>query len=63
MWQDLWSALALVLVIEGIMPFIAPDRFKEVLRTMLDMNVRQLRMLGSASMAAGLIFLTFIRNS
>ncbi len=63
MWQDLWSALALVMVIEGIMPFVSPDKYKDALRSIQGLNSNQLRMIGGASMVAGLLFLTYIRSS
>jgi len=63
MWQDLWSALALVLVIEGIMPFVAPDKYKDALASIQGMKPNQLRMIGGASMVAGLLLLTLIRSS
>ena len=62
MWQDLWSALALVMVIEGIMPFVSPDKYKDALRRIQGLNVKQLRIIGGASMVAGLLFLTMIRS-
>ena len=62
MWKDLWSALALVMVIEGMMPFLAPDRYKEVLRSIQGMSASQLRLVGGASMLAGLLFLTIVRS-
>lgn len=62
MWQDFLSALALVLVIEGIMPFLSPDRFKETLLSVTGMKSSHLRLVGGASMVAGLLFLTLIRH-
>ncbi len=30
--NDLWAALALVLVLEGILPFLAPTQWKQAVR-------------------------------
>lgn len=60
-WQDLLSALALVLVIEGSMPFIAPQRWREMMQTLLNNDSRTLRVFGGAMLLAGLVLLHFAR--
>jgi len=55
MWQDLWTALALVLVIEGVLPFINPNGMRNVWQQMVQMDDESLRIAGLASMIAGLI--------
>lgn len=62
MWRELLSAIALLLVIEGIMPFLNPNGFKQSLRMMLEMNDRQLRLIGVASMVAGVVLLSIVRG-
>ena len=59
--QDLLSALALVFVIEGILPFAAPGKLKESLRMLEGMSDGALRMVGLASMTIGLIVLSIVR--
>ncbi|HHJ81025.1 MAG TPA: DUF2065 domain-containing protein [Candidatus Tenderia electrophaga] len=61
MWQDLWAALALVLVIEGILPFINPDGMRGVWQQMAQMDDKALRIAGLVSMIAGLIVLSLVR--
>lgn len=61
MWQDFLSALALVFVIEGILPFLNPGGFKNTLRMASEMDERVLRRLGLAAMAAGLFLLYLVR--
>jgi len=61
MWQDLWTALALVLVIEGILPFINPNGMRNVWQQMVQMDDKSLRIAGLASMIAGLIVLSLVR--
>jgi uncharacterized protein YjeT (DUF2065 family) len=53
-------AIALVLVIEGILPFTAPRLWRETFRRMIEMNDGQLRFAGLASMMAGLMILFLV---
>ncbi|MBD3635015.1 MAG: DUF2065 domain-containing protein [Methylophaga sp.] len=52
--------MALMLVIEGIMPFLSPQNFKRALLQMAAMPDRQVRLIGFFCMLAGLIFLYWI---
>ena len=61
MWQDLWAALALVLVIEGILPFINPNGMRNAWQQMVQMDDKSLRIAGLVSMIAGLIVLSLVR--
>lgn len=61
MWQDLWAALALVLVIEGILPFISPNGMRSAWQRMAQMDDRTLRITGLLSMIAGLMVLGLVR--
>ena len=38
MWQQLLIALALVLIIEGIMPFLSPRGMKQLMKAMSEMD-------------------------
>ena len=59
--QDiLVSALALMLVIEGILPFVAPRAWRDTFRRLIELTDGQIRFAGLASMAAGLIVLYFV---
>jgi hypothetical protein len=60
-WQDLWAALALVLVIEGILPFLSPSGLRKAYGQMIQMGDRTLRLYGLISMIAGAVLLTLIR--
>ena len=62
MWQDLLSAVALMLVIEGILPFISPAAMRQVFAAMAAMNDRGLRLTGLLSMAAGILLLYLVRK-
>ncbi len=62
MLHDLMSALALVLVIEGIMPFLSPGAMRRVLFQIVQQNDRALRLTGFVSMLAGLVLLYLVRQ-
>lgn len=50
-------ALALMLVMEGVLPFLAPAAWREAFARMIQFNDGQLRFMGLASMLAGLLIL------
>jgi hypothetical protein len=58
---DLLRALALVFVIEGIMPFAMPSMFRESLLRIANLGDRDLRLVGLVSMVAGLLALQVVR--
>lgn len=62
MWDDLLSALALVLVIEGLFPFLSPTGFRKKILAMTEMDDGQIRIASLASMMIGLTLLYFIRQ-
>ncbi|MDR7023607.1 MAG: DUF2065 domain-containing protein [Gammaproteobacteria bacterium] len=53
MWQELGIALCLVLVLEGILPFLSPRHWRDTLLQLMQLSDRQLRLLGLASMLLG----------
>ena len=61
MWHDFLAAVALVLVIEGIVPFINPGAMRRALLKMVEMNDQSLRFAGLTSMIIGVILLYVIR--
>ena len=54
--------LALVLVIEGIMPFAAPAAWRDSFRRMTEMSDKQLRIIGAASMLGGVLLLVALNS-
>ncbi len=55
---DIWlPALALMLVMEGILPFLAPAAWRETFSRMIQFSDGQLRFMGLSSMLAGLLIL------
>lgn len=55
----LLSALALMLVIEGLLPLIAPRAWRDMFRRIIELNDGQIRFVGLASMLGGLALLYF----
>ena len=60
MTEVLLPAFALVLVLEGILPFVAPNVWRQAMRRIGEMNDGQLRFMGLSSMMIGLIILYFV---
>ncbi|ESQ14466.1 MAG TPA: DUF2065 domain-containing protein [Chromatiaceae bacterium] len=60
MWHDFLVALALLFVIEGIVPFLAPDKMRRILIEMARQDNRSLRIAGLVSMACGVGLLHLI---
>ncbi len=61
MWQELLIAVALMLVIEGILPFLSPKKMRGILLKMLEMDDKSLRISGLMSMLIGVIMLYVLR--
>ena len=53
MWHDLAVAVCLVLVIEGILPFLAPAHWRQMILQVVQMEDRSLRLMGLVSMLLG----------
>ena len=53
MWQELGIAFCLMLVLEGILPFLYPRHWRGALAQMTQLSDRQLRLMGLASMLLG----------
>jgi uncharacterized protein YjeT (DUF2065 family) len=61
MSDDLWRALALMLVIEGVMPFLSPLGFRRRLIQLVQMPERSLRLLGLGCMSLGVVLLYLLK--
>lgn len=62
MTDSLLTAVALMLVIEGLLPFLAPGAWRETFRKLIEMDDGQLRFIGITSMLAGLLLLYLVRG-
>ncbi len=61
MGNILLTALALMLIIEGLLPFLVPGFWRTAFRRITEMSDGQLRFIGLTSMLAGLLLLFFSR--
>ena len=59
---DLWAALCLVAVIEGLFLFVAPRGWKRAAEQMQAMPDRQVRIVGGIVLVAGLVALYLVRS-
>ena len=57
MIDGLLGALALMLVLEGLLPFLSPKKWRQVFEKAVTMSDGQIRFLGLSSMLAGLLLM------
>jgi uncharacterized protein YjeT (DUF2065 family) len=62
MEKEFWTAMALLLVVEGLLPAAAPNLFRRLLVSLVQMDERSLRISGLISMVLGALFLYLIRH-
>lgn len=60
MWHDLAMAFCLMLVIEGIMPFLAPHRWRKMVLLLGEVDDNTMRYIGLGSMLTGTALLYLI---
>ena len=58
----LLMALALMLIFEGVLPFIAPNLWRDTFRRITQMSDGQIRFVGLSSMIVGLLLLLWVRT-
>lgn len=61
--EGLWGALALVLILEGTLPLLAPGLWRDTFRRLVDLSDGQLRFLGLVSIAIGIVALLVFGNA
>jgi uncharacterized protein len=62
MGSILLTAFALMLIIEGILPFLMPALWRDTFRRITEMSDGQIRFIGLSSMLAGLLLLYIARQ-
>ena len=55
-------ALALMLILEGVLPFLAPNLWRETFKKITQMSDGQIRFVGLSSMIVGLLLLLWARS-
>ena len=61
MVNSLLLAFGLMLVLEGILPFLTPRVWRETFRRVIELTDGQIRFIGLSSMFAGVVLLTVFR--
>jgi len=61
-WDLLLGACALMLVVEGLLPFFSPTAWRRVFERATQLSDGQIRFLGLSSMLAGLVMLFIFWN-
>ena len=61
MWQDIFTAFSLYLIIEGMIPFMSPRGFRRAVSLIAQLGDSNLRVAGLAMMLAGLLLLFLVR--
>ena len=61
MWEEFGKALCLMLVLEGIIPFLYPARWRNLVVRLAIVSDRQLRMMGLVSMLVGVGLLYIVK--
>lgn len=61
MSSTLLAAFALMLVIEGVLPFLVPTLWRDTFRRLTELTDGQIRFIGLTSMLAGLLLLYVVR--
>ncbi len=62
MWNEILVAGALMLVLEGLLPFLNPKQFKQTMLKAAEMNERELRWGGLISMVLGAFLVYLLKN-
>jgi uncharacterized protein YjeT (DUF2065 family) len=60
-WTDLLGALGLLLVIEGVLPFLSPRRFRQALLQFAAIEDRTMRIVGLVCMIGGILLLNAVK--
>ncbi len=60
MWHDLLVALALLMVVEGIIPFLSPQGTRRLMQAVSEMDNRSIRVSGLVSMILGVLALYIV---
>lgn len=60
--SDLWAALCLVAILEGLVLFAMPNAWKRMAEQLHAMGERSLRAMGGAILVAGLLGLYLVRG-
>ncbi len=57
---DWLQALALVLIVEGLMPFLSPTRWRKIMQQVLQLQDGQIRFFGLCCLLVGAVLLLWL---
>ena len=60
MWETFLIAVALMLILEGMLAFLSPQTWREAFRKLTEINDNQIRFIGLTSMLIGLMLLLIV---
>ena len=60
LWDSLLAALALVLILEGLLPLISPTKWREMFAQLLQLQDGQIRFFGLGTVLLGLFLLVWL---
>ncbi len=61
MWDDFWRALCLMLILEGVLPFLSPASLRAHLLQLTRMPDRSIRLVGLSCMIVGVVLLYLLK--
>jgi uncharacterized protein YjeT (DUF2065 family) len=59
----LWASFALLLMVEGLLPFVAPRLWRDTFRKLTEMSDGQIRFVGLTSLLLGVVALAFLDHA
>ncbi len=62
MWSDLWVALALLLVLEGVLPALSPRNYRKAMLSLVQLDDRSIRSAGLVLMIAGAVLVYWLKH-
>ncbi len=61
MWDTFLIAIALMLILEGMVPFLSPGTWREAFKKLIEMGDGQIRFIGLSSMMVGVLLLMLLK--
>ncbi|HNP34923.1 MAG TPA: DUF2065 domain-containing protein [Woeseiaceae bacterium] len=61
-WTEILTAVALVLIIEGLLPFASPGRYRQMVAEIVRLGDNHIRSVGLGVIVAGLVLLFIVRG-
>jgi uncharacterized protein len=59
----LWTSFALLLIVEGLLPFVAPRLWRDTFRRLTEMSDGQIRFVGLTSLLLGVVALAIFEHA